>query len=164
MSARDSHYSEGHFFCNTFFRFVSSESQLRNFTDRSRLQDLFQATQTTLTGEDTWSHHSLEAHELYVWSVANAIERESNSLENSSVQYDIKNRSPNVWRKCFVFIFHGPTISSAVKNTMDHQVKRGESCAVKLRPSERLIVHTKSFVSAPLTCAKCSKCALVTAL
>jgi hypothetical protein len=123
MSARDSHYSEGHFFCNTFFRFVSSESQLRNFTDRSRLQDLFQATQTTLTGEDTWSRHSHEAHELYVWSVANAIERESNSLENSSVQYDIKNRSPNVWRKCFVFIFHGPTISSAVKNTMDHQVK-----------------------------------------
>lgn len=124
MSARESHYSEGHFFCNTFFRFVSSGSQLRNFTDRSRLQDLFQATQTTLTREDTRSHHSHEAHQLYVWIVANALERDSNSLENSSVHYYIKNRSPNVWRKHFVFIFHGPTISSAVKNSMDQRWKR----------------------------------------
>ena len=56
--------------------------------------------------------------------VANAIERDSNSLENSSAQCRLKYRSPNVWRKAFVLIFRGPTISSAGKNTMDQAVKR----------------------------------------
>ena len=30
-----------------------------------------------------------------------------------------KNRSPNVWRNTFVFLFHGPTISSAGEKHMD---------------------------------------------
>jgi len=37
----------------------------------------------------------------------------SNFLENSGTAQNSKNRSPSVWRKEFVPIFDGPTISRA---------------------------------------------------
>src|SRR6185436_4291107 len=40
-SARESHYSERHYFCNIFFRFVSNEIQLQKIVDRSRFKITF---------------------------------------------------------------------------------------------------------------------------
>ena len=80
-SARESHYSERHFFCNTFFRFVSNRIQLQNIVDRSHIQDCFLQTQTSLEWEDTWSPRSHYAVTFCVWIVANAIDRDANSLE-----------------------------------------------------------------------------------
>ena len=82
-SARDSHYSERHYFCNIFFRFVSNEIQLQNIVYWSCFQDYFLQTQTSLEWEDRWSHASHSAIDLCVWNVANAIDRYTNSLEKS---------------------------------------------------------------------------------
>ena len=49
----ESHYSYQDFFCNIFFRFVSTGNQLSNFPDRSLLQHTFSAAQTTRAREDT---------------------------------------------------------------------------------------------------------------
>ena len=47
-SARESHYSYRHFFCNIFFRFVSTESQLQKIVERSHIQRYFLVMQTSL--------------------------------------------------------------------------------------------------------------------
>ena len=119
MSARDSHYRHRHFFCNTFFRFVSTQNQLQFFADRTAHQCYFQVTQTSLEWEDTTSHHSVAANVLCVWIVASASERHAFFLENLNAITYSKNCSPNVWRNEFVFIFCGPTISWALTESMD---------------------------------------------
>ena len=86
-----------------------------------------------------------------------------------------KNRSPSVWRNTFELILSGPTISRIewiealqVINKKDfHRIVPFSNDAGKVGPASLLESSTGStegVLGSPLTCAKCCKCAFVTAL
>ena len=58
-SARESHYSDRRFFCNTFFKTFVLRNEVEIFANSQCLHSMFLTSQTSLLSEDTWSLKTL---------------------------------------------------------------------------------------------------------
>jgi len=104
-SARDSHYSYGQLFCNTFFRRVSSEGQSCIFTARRRVvrsSILLRKSCLRFRNVKTW----LVQVVFLLWRSSDWA---CDFLRKCALEYRLKKRSPNVWRYYCVCAFSGPT-------------------------------------------------------
>jgi hypothetical protein len=116
-SARESHYSDRHFFCNTFFGFVSGginiEFFLRSIDLKSHFRECKQLKRERI--------HDRITHICAIDFVSLMSRTRRRDGENSSAIRDCfrssKKRSPSVWRKHFVSLFDGPTISRSIHQT-----------------------------------------------
>jgi len=116
-SARESHYSERHYFCNIFFRFVSNEIQLQNFVVRRVLKITFYKRKRLLN-ERIRDHITRISRSICMSELSRM--RSSGIRIHSKIRV-FRNRSPNVWRTMFVLKFDGPTISRAHVKQLDHE-------------------------------------------
>jgi hypothetical protein len=109
-SARESHYSDRHFFCNIFFGFVSVQIKVEFFCVRSIYKPSFRECKQLKY--DRIHDRITHIFKIGFMSLLSQTRRRDcgKSLANSTCVRSPKKRSPSVSRKNFVFVLMVPQL------------------------------------------------------
>ena len=100
-SARESHYSDRRFFCNTFFKTFVLRNEAEIFANSQCLHSMFLTLQTSLLSEDTWSLKTLLDVVLSIEQDDRRSKWDLKFLGKQLIDDQVKNCSPSVSTRLF---------------------------------------------------------------